>query len=164
MPLYFCRWPNGDCSMVLAGSKNAAVDALDEVGNADGCPITRLSNFMVHFRLADDGELQFDGIGEAAENEMYEVGYPILDEALMRAHLEVGAGTNPLASGGHALVRGAVAKERQRVRPKIVEAPRTELGKQIKAATDAPTPAIERIVRSESARVLGKVKTKGKPN
>ena len=38
MPLYLCRWTNGDCSFVFAGSKREAIELLDGVGNAEGCP------------------------------------------------------------------------------------------------------------------------------
>jgi len=39
MPLYLCRWENGDCSFVWALNKGHALEVLDEVGNAEGCPI-----------------------------------------------------------------------------------------------------------------------------
>ena len=34
MPLFLCRWSNGDCSAVLAQSKQDALIKLDEVANA----------------------------------------------------------------------------------------------------------------------------------
>lgn len=37
MPLYLCRWPNGDCSVVWARNKQDAIAELDQVGNAEGC-------------------------------------------------------------------------------------------------------------------------------
>ena len=42
MPLYLCRWPNGDCSVVWAANKGEAIELLDEVDNAEGCPLTAL--------------------------------------------------------------------------------------------------------------------------
>jgi hypothetical protein len=39
MPLYLCRWPNGDCSVVWARNKEDAIVELDQVGNAEGCPL-----------------------------------------------------------------------------------------------------------------------------
>ena len=51
MPLYMCRWPNGDCSVVWATNKGEAIEILDEVDNAEGCPLMALRDFMVHFRL-----------------------------------------------------------------------------------------------------------------
>ncbi|MDA2925243.1 hypothetical protein MYX65_11450 [Acidobacteria bacterium AH-259-L09] len=61
MPLYMCRWENGDVSFVWAVKKDAAIEALDEVANAEGYPIIPIHDFMVHFHLTDDGELQFEG-------------------------------------------------------------------------------------------------------
>jgi hypothetical protein len=36
VPVYFCRWPNGDLSIVSAPNREEAVVRLDEFGNADG--------------------------------------------------------------------------------------------------------------------------------
>jgi hypothetical protein len=38
MPLFLCRWPNGDCSIVLARTREDAIVELDQVGNAEDCP------------------------------------------------------------------------------------------------------------------------------
>ena len=64
MPLYLCRWKNGDCSFVQAANKGEAVEILDEIGNAEGCPLTPVQDFMVHFRVSDTGELDFEEFGE----------------------------------------------------------------------------------------------------
>ena len=40
MPLFLCRWLNGDCSVVWARTKEDAIMELDEVANAEGCPIS----------------------------------------------------------------------------------------------------------------------------
>ncbi len=47
MPLYLCRWPNGDCSVVWASTKGAAVELLDEIANAEGCPLTPIQDFTL---------------------------------------------------------------------------------------------------------------------
>jgi hypothetical protein len=39
MPLYLCRWPNGDCSVVWARNREDAIGELDQVGNAKGYPL-----------------------------------------------------------------------------------------------------------------------------
>lgn len=82
MPLFLCRWPNGDCSVVLARNEADAVERLDEVGNAEGCPITRLSSLQVHFALTDEARLALDGLGEDTEAEIFEFCYPELVKAL----------------------------------------------------------------------------------
>ena len=56
MPVYACRWPNGDFSVVQALDKEAAIIKLDEMDNAEGCPLIKLDECQVHFRLTDDGE------------------------------------------------------------------------------------------------------------
>ena len=81
MSLYLCRWPNGDFSFVSAANKEAAVEALDEVDNAEGCPLSVTKDFMVHFRLVDDGTFEFEGFGEATEEALRQ-GYPILDQTV----------------------------------------------------------------------------------
>ena len=65
MPLYLCRWPSGDCSVVKARTKGEAVELLDGVANAEGCPITVLDDCMAHFQLTKDGEFEFEEFGEA---------------------------------------------------------------------------------------------------
>ena len=45
MPLCLCRWPNGDCSTVWARNEQDAILKLDEVSNAEGCPIVQLREF-----------------------------------------------------------------------------------------------------------------------
>ena len=50
MPLFLCRWPNGDCSVVRARTRIEAVRRLDEVGNAETCPLTQLHNLQLHSR------------------------------------------------------------------------------------------------------------------
>ena len=51
MPVYICRWQNGDFSAVSASSRAEAIELLDEVGNAEVCELFAVKNFMVHFRL-----------------------------------------------------------------------------------------------------------------
>jgi hypothetical protein len=48
MPLFICRWQNGDFSAVSASSKKDAIELLDEVGNAGTCELITMETFMVH--------------------------------------------------------------------------------------------------------------------
>jgi hypothetical protein len=61
MPLYVCRWQNGDFSVVQANNKEHAIEMLDEVANAEGYPLYAIIDFMVHFRLTDSGEIELQG-------------------------------------------------------------------------------------------------------
>jgi hypothetical protein len=71
MPLYICRWQNGDFSAVSAASKTDAVALLDEVGNAEVCELFTAKNFMVHFSLKQQTDevddfvpVELEGFGE----------------------------------------------------------------------------------------------------
>ena len=68
MALFLCRWPNGDCSVVLARDETEAIERLDEVANAEGCPITELENLQIHFALTDEGRLALERVGETTED------------------------------------------------------------------------------------------------
>ena len=51
MPLCLCRWSNGDCSVVWARNMEDAIVEFDQVANPEGCPITEVQTFQVHFTL-----------------------------------------------------------------------------------------------------------------
>ena len=150
MRVFLCRWPNGDCSLVAARSKADAVEKLDDVANAEGCPIIELSDAQVHFALTDDGELALDGLGEDMEVDIFDFCYPELAEARL--------------AGKH--VAQAVARERARADGKQAEAdaPATERGRRMKADLDMSTTLINRIVSTTAKRHLRSFKPRGKPS
>jgi hypothetical protein len=150
MPLFLCRWPNGDCSVVLARGKADAIEQLDEVGNAEGCPVVELSAAQLHFALTDDGRLVLDGLGEDTERDIFEFCYPELSAAL--------------AAGKD--VVDAVQRERNRVRDdeSATEAPATELGRRAKSQLDMPTTLVNRMVSSAAKRRLRSFKPRGNPS
>ena len=76
MPLFLCRWPNGDWSAVLAQHEQDAIIRLDEVSNAEGCPLVQLDDFQVHFHLSDDGDFMLEGLGEVTEDAIWESATP----------------------------------------------------------------------------------------
>ncbi len=55
MPLYLCRWPNGDVSVLMARNKTDAIIQLDEFDNADYAEISRLK--PEHPQYRKKGEL-----------------------------------------------------------------------------------------------------------
>src|SRR5229473_3311796 len=79
MPLYMCRWENGDISFVSATSKDDAIWALDEVGAATAGMLYPVNHFMIHLTLNDHGELELESLGEDTEHSIREVAYPILN-------------------------------------------------------------------------------------
>jgi hypothetical protein len=162
MPLYLCRWPNGDCSFVLADTKREAIELLDEIANAEGCVLAPIQDFMAHFRLTDTGELEFEEFGEVTEDVLFETAYPDLNGALLDSPCDEQTG-QPTPEGAE-MIRAAVAQERQRVKRKEVPEPETELGRKIKSQTDAPTQLVDRIVRNVGKERLERFRSHGKPN
>ena len=52
------------------------------------------------------------------------------------------------------MIQGAVAKERQRIGPKKIKEPDTELGREIKKVTDVPTRIVNRVIRDAASKKL----------
>ena len=159
MPLFFCRWPNGDCSVVLAPTREDAVVELDQVGNAEGCPITRLRTFQLHFALTDEGDLALEQFGEGTKEEMVSAAYPLLEKALDNVHDGEGdEGDESLEQNRRAAIAHAVEEERNRVdiEDTATTDPLTEIGRDIKNRTDMPTALVDRLVRARATKVLKK--------
>jgi hypothetical protein len=156
--LFLCRWPNGDFSVVKASSKDEAIELLDEIGNAEGSPVTPINdNFMVHFVLTDDGDFELQGWGEETGELIMKRAYPVLDEARMSS-------LDKSDTERTDIIRRAVVKERDRVVEKRVKTPKTLLGQNLKGMMDAPTRKIDRIVDEETAKRLKGFKGRGKAN
>ncbi len=161
MPVFMCRWPNGDFSFVSAADRQEAVETLDEIDNAEGCPLCVVEDFMVHFRLEEDGTFEFEGFGEVTAEVIWKA-YPILDKALDHVFGEVKG--EPLTREHMQVIGEAVSKERGRVQPQEVKQPDTLLGQQIKDVMDAPTSIIDREIKKSTMDRLKEFKPKGKPN
>ena len=161
MPVYMCRWPNGDFSFVSTANKQEAVEALDEIDNAEGCPLSVVREFMVHFRLDDDGTFELEGFGEVTETTIWE-DYPVLDETLDHIFKET-AGAE-LTRQHMQVIGEAVSQERERVKPKKAKQPETRLEQKMKRTMDTPTTLIDREVKKRAKETLKNFKPKGKPN
>jgi hypothetical protein len=92
MPLFICRWQNGDFSAVGASSKEVAIDLLDEVANAEEGELFTVKDFMVYFRLKKEvssieGELpvELEGFGEKTYASLFERIYPVYERLLSEA-------------------------------------------------------------------------------
>jgi len=135
--------------MVLARTKAAAIEKLDEVANAEGCPMVELSESQVHFALTDDGQIVLDGLGEDTEEAIFEFCYPTLTEA---------------RATGQDVVR-AVQQERDRGSADLTEpeTPATELGRR-KAYLDMPTSIVNRVVCKAATQHLRSFQSKRKPS
>lgn len=65
--MFMCRWMNDDVSFVSARTKEDGIVMLDEWDDAEGAEIIQIRDFMVEFRLNDEGDLELAEFGEAAE-------------------------------------------------------------------------------------------------
>ena len=167
MPLFLCRWPNGDCSVVWARNTEDAIVELDQVANAEGCPITEVQTFQAHFTLTDHGALVLDGYGEGTKEEMISLAYPLLDEALQDTPADLDDDAyESLPADRRAAIARAVEHERSRidVDQTPTKEPLTGRGCDVKNQTDMPTVLVDRIVRRVATKTLKNFKGRGKPS
>jgi hypothetical protein len=165
MPLYLCRWPNGDCSIVWARNKAKAIIELDQVGNAEGCPLIPLQEFQLHLRLSDEGQLELEAFGEGVKETILHVAYPLLEQTLAEVYAEE-SNEEALTAEQRVRIRTAVQRERERVQvdhSAMVE-PETEIEQDIKRQTGMATPLINHIVQETSKQILEDFKGGGKPH
>lgn len=113
MPLYMCRWPNGDLSFVSARNKTEAV-AIGRLDEFDACEESWLIQvpdfFMLDFRLDDVGRLELQQIGEELEEFIYSKAYPALSDVVLSHN-----GAEEQTDAYLAALREAVQKERERL-------------------------------------------------
>ena len=134
------------------GARNQAeaIEKLDEVANAEGCPLVELADAQVHFALTDGGDLVLDGLGETTEEDIFASCYPALASARV-------AGSDV----GHAVEQERDRDQADQAEP---EAPATDLGRRTKAELDMPTTVINRLVTKAATRRLRAYKPPGKPS
>jgi hypothetical protein len=87
MPVYLCRWSNGDVSLAAGESEVEVADVLDEVDNPDAAELMQVDHAIaVHFKLGtrpgEEGTLplRFEGMSEELESSIYERAYPVYNE------------------------------------------------------------------------------------
>ena len=156
MPLYLCRWPNGDVSIVTARSKDDAIVRLDEFENAESAEIWRLPDLLVDFGLNDEGRLQLNTFGETTEKEIMDRAFPDLEATLTSDDL---LALDERSDEYRERVRQAVERERQRIvghQRKRVRRPRTELGRRIQKETGAATALVDLWVDELGEKILDK--------
>jgi len=162
VPIFMCRWPNGDVSFVSASNKEVAIIMLDEWDNAELAELRQIQDFMVHFRLTDDGELDFHTFGESVLDDVWERAYPILAQTRLNAPTDEAGESTP---AGQEKIREAVRAERQRLRGKRKrKLAATELGKSIQSHLGAPAVLVNRYVKEAAVEMLKKTTTGGPKN
>ena len=87
MPVFICRWPNGDVSLAAGESEVEVAGVLDEVDNPDAAELMQLDHAVaVHFKLGvrpgEDGTLplRLENMSEQLESSIYERAYPVYNE------------------------------------------------------------------------------------
>ena len=165
MPLYLCRWPNGDVSVVSAKNKTDAIVELDELDNADYAEISRLNEFLIDLRLDDAGRLELARLGESTENTIMQTAFPELEVALTSDEL---LALKPESPQYWRKVRDEVERERKRLwgtqREKKVRKPKTELGKRLQKSTGAATTVVNQWVEEIAEDILEETDENGPRN
>ena len=160
MPIFMCRWPNGDLSFVFSRSREDAIVLLDEWGNAEEAELRRVQDFMVDFRLTDDGDLELQAFGENSEDDIWNRAFPVVSEAIVNLPATKAGSPTP---AGQERIRKAVQAERQRLRgKKKVKPAETELGKSVQRQMGAPAALINRYVKQTARELLKKLPTTGR--
>lgn len=159
MPVFMCRWPNGDVSFVSARNKEDATIALDEFDNAELATLSKLDSFMLDFRLGDDGDLVLQSFGEECQSEIMERAYPVLAKALDDAPRTV---EGELTAKGKRMVSIAVAEEKKRTIRKTPKVADTELGKLLQKQLGASRALVNRRMEDVASRVLERLPTSGR--
>ena len=160
MPLYLCRWPNSDVSVVQARNKTEAIIRLDEFENAERAQITRLTDFLVDFHLNDEGSLELGAFGEATEDEIMETAYPELEELKTSDQLD---GLDPEGPEYAQKIKEAVEWEKKRLwnKQKTSKQSETEVGKRIQERTGAATVLVNRWVEELGEKILEEFEPEG---
>jgi len=158
--VYVCRWPNGDCSIVVAGSKRQAMIALDEWAAADPSWLTPMDTCLIDFRLNNRGAIELAQFGDETANLVWEKCYPVLDEVRTR-YLD---DQSRRAKGE---IKRAVRHERNRLRgskPLALSAT-TEAGRDLQRRLGASGPVADHYVEQFASNLLkSSVGNKGKPS
>jgi len=168
MPLFICRWQNGDFSAVSASSREEAMELLDEVGNADVAEVFTAKRFMVHFQLKkqlDNLEepvpVDLEGFGEETHDTLCERIYPVYSKASMRLHNDLHANDEVPKEeydAGLKVLNDALAAERMRnedsKKPELSDDPDVaKLQKQV----DVPRPMAEQAVKERRRRAMSEM-------
>jgi hypothetical protein len=67
MPVYMCRWENGEVSFVSAKSRKDACLLPDEFAEVEPDDLHPVSNFMLSFKLTGDGALEVSEMGDVTQ-------------------------------------------------------------------------------------------------
>ena len=153
--LFFCRWPNGDFSIVNAQDREDAVIQLDEWGNAEQAQLWPMETCMIDFRVNDSGEIELNdpGFGEEAHSEIMDRCYPELRKVLESEAIR-SPDTNEYTEAADEMIRAAVEHERTRVVGKKGPDADTLTGRNLQQITGAPSALVNRLVQNVANQIL----------
>lgn len=160
--VYLCRWPNGDCSVVTADTRKAAILALDEWGSARSSFLHPIPSLMADFSVTSTGQLKLRELSEVSSETIWRTAYPHLHAQLTDDGLYDSEGC--LTSEGRAQIHKAVLLERSRLRGQPKHKPETELGKALAEQMDASAVVADEYVRRYAIDLLKRLPKSKKPN
>jgi hypothetical protein len=162
--VYLCRWPNGECSVVVAGSRRDAILMLDEWGGAHPSYVHPIESFMADFGLTERGEIKLLIFGEETRELIWKTCYPDLDALLLQDDVTDDAGN--LLPKAESRVRDAVAHEQSRrwdSQPN--DEPSTELGKSLARQMGTSAVVADSYIKTAAKKILkSKLGEEGEPN
>ena len=116
MPVYMCRWENGEVSVVSAKSKKDACLLLDELAEVEPDDLHPVSDFMLSFKLTDNGALdEVSEMGEDTQELFNQTVYPVLFQARMK----VDSASEATPQVKSRIIREAVREENGRLEGKM---------------------------------------------
>lgn len=165
MPLFICRWQDGDFSAVSAASRDEAMELLDELGNADVADLFTVKNFMVHFQLKTEAEnmeepvpVELEGFGEDTYEMLCERVYPVYSKVLGKVVDDLPTtGEMPTEKRDAALkaLNGALVTERMRKwdsrKPKVSDDSDVA---ELQEKSDVPRLVAEKAVKERRRRAI----------
>jgi hypothetical protein len=165
MPLFICRWQNGDFSAVNAASRDEAMELLDEVGNADVADLFTTKNFMVHFQLkteADNVEdivpVELEGFGDETYDMLLERVYPVYCKMSAKVVDDLASsGDVPKEQHETALKTLSEALVTERMRKWDSKKPKLSDDQDVAALqklADVPKPMAEQVVKERRRRAI----------
>jgi hypothetical protein len=165
MPLFICRWQNGDFSAVSAASRDEAMQLLDEVGNADVADLFTTKNFMVHFQLkteaanAEDAlPVELEGFGDETYDMLLERVYPVYGKMSAKVVDDLSSSDDVPKEQGEAALKTlneALVTERMRKwdskKPKLSD---DQDVAELQKLADVPKPMAEQVVKERRRRAI----------
>jgi hypothetical protein len=161
MAIYFARWKDGSFSLVEAFDEDEAYELLDEFGD-EPAELSELNSCLIDFELTDRGSFRLRSFGEAMDEEILELGYPLLRGALQCTSDQEEYDPreeDTRADEGHIPpgIAEAVKSERERLAEFRPASAGTELGKDMQARTNISGRNADAVINRTAIEILEKL-------